>query len=77
MCTKAKLTRIQQVIVFDVPFEYFWITFSNSLPVVDRRFIGCKFGGNFGSLPTNVIAFASLEDDRKCDNRKQWLNWCV
>jgi hypothetical protein len=39
----------------------FRITFSNSLPVVDKRLIGSKFGGNFGPLPgfVNVIILLS------------------
>jgi hypothetical protein len=46
---------------------------------VDRRLIVHKFWGNFGSLPDfcNVITFVSIQDERKCDNRKQWLNRCV
>jgi hypothetical protein len=35
----------------------FRITFSNSLPVVDKWLIGRKFCGNFGSLP----GFGKLE----------------
>jgi hypothetical protein len=39
----------------------FRITFSNNLPVMDRRLIGHRFGGNLGSLPgfSKVITFAS------------------
>jgi hypothetical protein len=37
--------------------------FLNSLPVVDKRLIGCKFFGNFASLPGfgNVITFAFFQ----------------
>jgi hypothetical protein len=54
----------------------FKITFSNSLPVVNRRLIGRKFWGNFGSLPGfgKVITFASLQGFGKCDSWRQWLN---
>jgi hypothetical protein len=61
----------------------FWIilrmTFSNSLPVVDKRLIGRKFWGNFVSLPGfgNVTTFVSLQDFGKWDSRRQWLNTCV
>jgi hypothetical protein len=40
------------------------MTFSNNLPVVDRRLIGRKFLGNFGSLPgfsnDMTIAFCKI-----------------
>jgi hypothetical protein len=41
----------------------FWMTFSNSFPVVDKRLIGHKFCGNLGSLPGfgKVINFASFQ----------------
>jgi hypothetical protein len=54
----------------------FRITFSNSLPVIDKRLIGRKFLGNFGSLPGfgNVITFASFYDFGNWHNRRQWLN---
>jgi hypothetical protein len=54
----------------------FRITFSNSWPVVDRRLIGRKFSGNFGSLPGlgKVVTFASFQWFVKCDSRRQWLN---
>jgi hypothetical protein len=57
----------------------FRITFSNSLPFVDRRLIGRKFWGNFGSLLGfgNVMIFASFQDFGKWDNRRQWLYKCV
>jgi hypothetical protein len=53
----------------------FYMTSSESLPIVDRMLIGLKFCGNFGSLLGfgKVITFASFHDD----NRKQWLNKCV
>jgi hypothetical protein len=49
----------------------FWIvliiSFSNSLPVVDKRLIGSKFGGNFGSLPGfgRVMILASFQGAEK------------
>jgi hypothetical protein len=54
-------------------------TFSNSLPVVDRRLIGRKFWGNFGSLTGvgNVMNFVSFQDFGKWDTRSQWLNKCL
>jgi hypothetical protein len=61
----------------------FWIilrkTFLNDLPVVERRLIGRKFWGNFGSLPGfgNVMIFASFQDFGKWDSRRQWLNKCA
>jgi hypothetical protein len=49
------------------------MTFSNSLPVIDKKLIGRKFCGNFGSLPGfgNVITFASFQGFRKWDIRGQ------
>jgi hypothetical protein len=60
-------------------WRVFRITFSNSLPGVDRRLIRRKFCGNFGSLPGfgNVMIFASFQDFGKWDSRRQWLNKCV
>jgi hypothetical protein len=57
----------------------FRITFSNSLPVVNKRPIGRKFWGNFGSLPDfgNVITFSSSQGFGKLDSRRQWINICV
>jgi hypothetical protein len=57
----------------------FRITFSTSLPVVDKRLIGHKFCGILGSLLGcgNVIYFASFQAFRKWDSRRQWLNKCV
>jgi hypothetical protein len=54
----------------------FRTTFSNSLPVVDRRLIGRKFWGNFVSLQGfgNVMTFASFQDFGKWDSGRQWLN---
>jgi hypothetical protein len=45
----------------------FGITFSNSLPVVEKRLIGRKFWGKFGSLPDfgnviNLLPSMSLEN---------------
>jgi hypothetical protein len=56
-----------------------WMTFSNNLPVVDRRLIGRKSWGNLGSLPYfgNVMTFASFQRFGKWDSRRQWLNKCV
>jgi hypothetical protein len=52
------------------------MTFSNNLPVVERRLIGCIFWGNFGSLPgfRNVMTFATFKDFGKWERRIQWLN---
>jgi hypothetical protein len=60
-------------------WRVFRITSSNSLPVVDRRLIGHKFWGNFGSLLGfgNVMIFASFQDFGKWDSWRQWLNKCV
>jgi hypothetical protein len=54
-------------------WRVFRITFSNSLPLMDRRLIGRKFLGNFGSLPGfgNVVTFASFQDFGKWDRRRQ------
>jgi hypothetical protein len=53
----------------------FSTTFSNSLPVVDKRIIGHRFWGNIESLPGfgEVITFASFQDFGKCERRMQWL----
>jgi hypothetical protein len=57
----------------------FRITFSNSLPVVDKRIIGRKFWGNFWPLPGfgNVTNFVSFQGFGIWDSRRQWLNKCV
>jgi hypothetical protein len=57
----------------------FRITFPNSLPVVDKRLIGSKFWGHFGSLPGfgNVMNCFSFQEFGKWDSRRQWLNKCV
>jgi hypothetical protein len=57
----------------------FRITFSSSLPIVDKRLIGCKFCGNLESLPVfgKVIIFASFQDVGKWESRRQWLIRCV
>jgi hypothetical protein len=43
---------------------------------VDKRLIGHKFCGNFGSLLGfgNVMTFASIQDFGKWDSQGQWLN---
>jgi hypothetical protein len=43
---------------------------------VNKRLIGRKFCGNFGSLSGfgNVMIFASFQDFGKWDSRRQWLN---
>lgn len=64
----------------------FGITFSNSLPVVDKRLIGRKLCGNLGSLPAfgKVITSASFREaenvtaeSNECKNkmyqRSSWL----
>jgi hypothetical protein len=57
----------------------FRITFSNSLPIEDKRLIGCKFWGNFWFLPGsgNGIACTSFKDSGKWDSRRQRINKCV
>jgi len=57
----------------------FWMTFSNSWPILDKRLIGLKLCGNFGSLPGfgKVIIFASFQEPGKCDSFRQWLNTFV
>jgi hypothetical protein len=54
----------------------FRITFSNSLPVIDKRLIECKFWGNLWSLPdfSNIITFASFHGFGKWDSQRHWLN---
>jgi hypothetical protein len=51
----------------------FRIPFSNSLAVVYKRLIGCKFLGKFGSLLDfgNIITFLSFQGFRKWDNYRQ------
>jgi hypothetical protein len=50
-------------------------TFSNSLPVVDKRLFGCQFWGNLESFPgfSKVIIFASFQGIGKWDSQRQWL----
>jgi hypothetical protein len=57
----------------------FSITFSNSLPIVDKRLIGSQFWGNLWSLPVfcKVIIFASFQDIRKCESRMLCSVKCV
>jgi hypothetical protein len=66
------LSRLPRSICF---WRIFRFTFSNSLPIVDRRLIGRRFYGNFWSLPGfgNVMIFASFQDFGKWDSRRQWL----
>jgi hypothetical protein len=54
----------------------FKLTFSNNLPVVDKRIIGSKFWWNFGSLPGfgNIMSFPSFPGLGKWDSRRQWFN---
>jgi hypothetical protein len=60
-------------------WRVFRITFSNSLPVLERTLIGHKFWGNFWSLRCygNVMNFAFFQDFGKWDSRRQWLNKCI
>jgi hypothetical protein len=55
------------------------MTFTNSLPVVDKRLIGLKICGDLGSLPGfgKVIIFASFQAFGKYDSLRQWLNRCI
>jgi hypothetical protein len=52
------------------------MTFSNSLPVVDKRLIGLRFCGIFGFFPGfgKVIIFVSFQEHRKYDSLRHWLN---
>jgi hypothetical protein len=61
-----------------VPLDYFQNNFSNSLPVVDKKLIGRKLWGHFGSLLgfVNVMTFPFFHDFGKWDSRRQWLNKC-
>jgi hypothetical protein len=49
------------------------MTFSNNLPVMDKRIMGRQFLGNFGSLPGfgDVMTFASFQGFGKWDSRRQ------
>jgi hypothetical protein len=60
-------------------FTIFRITFSNSLPVVDKRLIGRKLWGNLESFLGfgKVIIFASFQIVGKWESRRQWLISCV
>jgi hypothetical protein len=53
----------------------FRIAFSSSLPVVDKRLIGRKFGGNLESFPVfgKVIIFVSFQGVGKWESQRQWL----
>jgi hypothetical protein len=57
----------------------FRMKFSYCLLVVDRRLIGCKFWGNFGSLPGfgNVMTFVSFQNFGKWDSQRQCIYKCV
>jgi hypothetical protein len=70
---EKKKTGLKQASFINMLLERFRINFSNSLPVLDRRLIGRKFWGNFGSLPgfDNVMTFASFQDFGKWDSRGQ------
>jgi hypothetical protein len=60
--TETKLACIKQASFFSVClWTIFRITFSNSLPVVDKRLIGHAFWGNLGSLPgfDNIVTCTS------------------
>jgi hypothetical protein len=55
----------------------FRITFSNSLLIVDKRLMGCKFWGILGPYQVPVtITFASFQGFRNWDSRRQWLKIC-
>lgn len=57
----------------------FNITFSNSLPIVDKRLIGRRLWENLESLPDfgKVITFASFQDIGKCESQMQWSVKCA
>jgi hypothetical protein len=61
--TETELACIKKAFFFNVLRTIFRMIFSNSLPVVEKRLIGRKFCGNFGSLPGfgNVITFAFFQ----------------
>jgi hypothetical protein len=77
--TEPKLACIQQAFVFNVFWTVLRIAFSNRLPLVEKRLIGRKFWGNFGSFPLfgNIMKCASFRGFGKCDSRRRWLNKCV
>jgi hypothetical protein len=60
-------TKLKQVSRLNVSLDNFSMTFSKSLPVVDKRQIGRQFWGNFGSLSGfgNIVTFASSQDFEK------------
>jgi hypothetical protein len=72
---KAKLTSIKQVSSFYMFLDNFKMTFSETLPVVDKKLIGRKFCVNLGSLPGfgKATTFASFQDEGKCESRGQSL----
>jgi hypothetical protein len=61
----------------------FWIvlknSFSNSLPVVDKKLVGHKFWGNSGYLAgfSRVMIFAFFQGAEKWPSWRQWLIKCV
>jgi hypothetical protein len=61
----------------------FWIvlkiSFSNSLPVVNKRLIGRMFWGNSGTLRGfgRVMFFAAFQGAGKWLSRKEWLHKCA
>jgi hypothetical protein len=61
-----------------LPSSYLWtvlITFSNSLPVVDRRLSVLNVEGILSPYLASVrFTFASLQVAGKYDSQKQWLN---
>jgi hypothetical protein len=69
------LSRLLSLMCF---WTILWMTFSNNLTVLDRREIGSKFWGNFGSLPGsgNVMTFPYFQDFPKWGNRRQGLIKC-
>jgi hypothetical protein len=70
------LTRLLSSMCF---WTIFRTTFSNSLPVINRKLIGRKFWGNFWPLPGfgNVMILSSFQEFGKWDSQRQWLNKCV
>jgi hypothetical protein len=55
------------------------ISFSNSLPAVDKRLIWRKFWRNMGSLLGlgRVMILASIQGAGTWPSRRQWLNKCI
>jgi hypothetical protein len=73
MGTETKLACIKKAAFSMVLWTIFRVTFSNNLPNDDKKLIGSKFCGQFGSLPGigYVIRFATFQGFGKWDSRRQ------